>query len=312
MYITDNLEIDAQNRENGDMPTVSAVIVTHNRLDYLKLAIQSVKEQDYKQLIDIIVVDDASTDGTDKYLKSLDGIVSVLIPKEESRGGNHARNVGIENARGEYVAFLDDDDQWMPNKISAQIEELLSHPGSAIAGCRRLFRDDNGKEWEEGYRPEGVLGEQVLYMIPYSTSCLMVSKQLLDSVGRFDENLTHWQEYELEMRLLLDGREVVRPEEPFVIYRVSSSDPARLSRNLDRWETAVAYIEDKHHDEIIHASKEAQQKRKFMIALDGAKRADTLHLKKRERVFLLQAFLARPSLRGLIKFFLCKPSLHSI
>ena len=312
MHIVDKVGFDSNNSKNSDMPTVSAVIVTHNRLDYLKLAIQSVKEQDYEHLIEIIVVDDASTDGTGEYLKSLDGIVPVLISKEESKGGNHARNVGIDYARGEYVAFLDDDDQWMPNKVRSQIEELLNHPGSAIAGCRRLFRNDSGKEWEEGNPPEGVLGEQVLYLIPYSTSCLMVSKQLLDSVGRFDENLTHWQEYELEMRLLLEGREIVRPEEALVIYRVSSTDPARLSRNLDKWEAAVDYIEDKHHDEIIHASKDAQQKRKFMIALDGAKRADSLHLKKRERAFLWQAFLACPSLGGLIKFVLCKPSLHSI
>ena len=312
MSTMDDIYTKSQTDNTKTLPTVTAVIVTHNRLEFLKLAIQSVKNQDYKQLIEIIVVDDASTDGTGDYLKSLDGITPILIQKEDSKGANHARNVGIEIAHGEYVAFLDDDDQWMPNKISSQILELFNNPGSSIAGCRRVFRDDNGKQWEEGYPPKGVIGEQVLYTMPYVSSCLMVSKELLDSVGRFDEQLTHWQEYELEIRLLLSGREIVCPEEPLVLYRVSTADSSRLSMNLDNWEIAVSRIEDKYHDEICRASTEAQLRRKYMIALDGAKRADTLHLKSRERAYLWQAFRALPSLRSFTKFVLCKPSLHSI
>lgn len=88
---------------------VSAIITTHNRLDLLKQAIKSVKQQTYID-IEVIVVDDASTDGTKDYCSALTDIHYIYIPPSESRGGNHARNVGIRNANGYYIAFLDDDE----------------------------------------------------------------------------------------------------------------------------------------------------------------------------------------------------------
>lgn len=96
------------------MKLVSAIITTHNRLSLLKRAVESALSQTYKN-IEVIVVDDASTDGTPEYCNELP-LRYIYIPKEESRGGNHARNLGILAAKGEYVAFLDDDDYWLPRK----------------------------------------------------------------------------------------------------------------------------------------------------------------------------------------------------
>lgn len=90
------------------MKLVTAIITTHNRLELLKRAIESVYAQTYK-CIELIVVDEASMDGTGDYCKKLP-LQYIFIPKAESRGGNYARNLGIKAAKGEYVAFLDEDD----------------------------------------------------------------------------------------------------------------------------------------------------------------------------------------------------------
>ena len=98
---------------------VSVVITTKNRKDLLLRAINSVRNQTYKE-IEIIVVDDASTDGTREICENMDDLVYVYIPLNESKGGNYARNLGIKTANGEYIAFLDDDDYWEVSKIQKQ------------------------------------------------------------------------------------------------------------------------------------------------------------------------------------------------
>lgn len=83
---------------------VSAVITTHNRRDLVQRAIQSVKNQTYKDL-EIIVADDASDYGTEQILCKVEGINYIRVEKQNSRGGNHARNVGILFSKGDYIAF---------------------------------------------------------------------------------------------------------------------------------------------------------------------------------------------------------------
>lgn len=104
---------------------VTAIITTHNRLELLKRAIESVMTQSYPN-IELIIVDDHSTDGTDEYCKQLSisthNITYINIPREQSKGGNYARNLGIKNSHGVYIAFLDDDDIWLPEKINLQVQ----------------------------------------------------------------------------------------------------------------------------------------------------------------------------------------------
>ena len=103
-------------------PLVSAIITTHNRKKMVGRAIESVLCQTYKNL-ECIVVDDASDESAESVCKSYP-VHYIYIPKEESTGGNHARNVGIMKAKGKYVAFLDDDDYWLPTKIEKQVAYL--------------------------------------------------------------------------------------------------------------------------------------------------------------------------------------------
>ena len=123
---------------------VSCVIITHNRIDYLKRAVNSVVNQTY-QNIEIFVVDDASDDGTEVYGEELKekGITYIRIEKNESKGGNYARNIGIQYSSGDYVAFLDDDDYWLPDKIERQVNYATYHQNVGMIYGGLAYEYDN-------------------------------------------------------------------------------------------------------------------------------------------------------------------------
>ena len=229
---------------------VSVIITTHNRQELLSRAIESVLLQSY-QNIECIVVDDASEDGTKEYCESIESINYVRISKDESKGGNYARNLGIKNALGEYIAFLDDDDYWLPEKIEKQINLLIEKQCSLVFCGRKLeyvkknaeifYRDDlpNSKY-------KGDLSTEILMSICTTTSAIFVKRDMLFEVGLFDENLKFWQEYELSIRLA-QKTFFYFVNEPLVVYRVDLNDSQRLTNKFYEWMEAVDYIKGKHH-----------------------------------------------------------------
>ena len=106
-------------------PLVSVVIPTYNRKNKVVEAINSVISQNFES-IEILVIDDGSTDGTAEFLTSLSLPITVIT---KSNGGvSSARNTGIKASKGKYVAFLDSDDLWLPGKLAAQVDFLNNHP----------------------------------------------------------------------------------------------------------------------------------------------------------------------------------------
>src|SRR5581483_7703419 len=102
------------------MPKVSVVVSTHNRAELLHAAIASVLSQSFQDF-EILVVDDHSQDHTAQVVQRFrDGRIKYLR-HETRRGGAAARNTGIQNSSGEYIAFLDDDDEWLPEKLETQV-----------------------------------------------------------------------------------------------------------------------------------------------------------------------------------------------
>lgn len=98
------------------MQKVSVIIPTHNRSDRMIRAVDSVRKQTYKNL-EIVIVNDASVDDTEEVVRKIDDERIVYLKIEKSQGANHARNVGVSHSTGEYLAFLDDDDEWFDEKI---------------------------------------------------------------------------------------------------------------------------------------------------------------------------------------------------
>ena len=150
---------------------VSCVIITHNRVDMLKRAVNSVMNQTYKN-IEIFVVDDASSDGTENYGKELinKGINYIRIDAKDSKGGNYARNIGINESTGEYVAFLDDDDYWLPEKIEKQVIYAEEHRDVGMIYSGLAYEYDNKcLNYKSLPNPEyqGDLIEKELFILRY-------------------------------------------------------------------------------------------------------------------------------------------------
>ncbi len=259
---------------------VSAVITTHNRKELLVLAIESVLNQTYKN-IECIVVDDASDDDTKEYIKKYideNKIKYIYIPKEESKGGNYARNLGIQNAMGDYIAFLDDDDEWLSQKMEKQMVAMKEDTETGFVYCGTISEKNLDKasripqEIDNDKYKDGNLAKEVLVHIICNTSVILVKKELLEKIQGFDENLKFWQEYEMCIRLLQNTRaKLVR--ENLVIYRIFEGDKNRLSNKIEGWEEAVAYILDKHKELYDKLTKEEEAQRRIYLYIDGISRA---------------------------------------
>lgn len=249
------------------MISVSAVITTHNRKDLLCYAIRSVLSQTYKN-IECIVVDDASTDGTREYCESLSEITYIPIEQKDSKGGNYARNVGVESSHGEYIAFLDDDDEWLPDKIEKQMNLISSDVEFVYCGRLIEYIDNRGicvvKDYPK-YGAKGDMSKKILSRIYCVTSEILVKRQLLIDVGLFDIDIKFWQEYELCIRLFQHTK-VDFVNECLIKYRASNVDNNRLTNKYYSWLDAVRLIEKKHsslYDKLDNLSKMKHRLRLF-------------------------------------------------
>jgi len=187
-------------------PLISVVIPTYNRAALLREAVQSVLAQTYDGW-ELVVVDDGSTDGTSAYL---DGIADARvrhIVREHSGNAALTRNVGARTARGSYIAFLDSDDLWRPEKLALQMEDLDAHPECGWSYTGVALVDEGGRElnaaagrpWvaHRGWILERVIDRPALV----ATSSVLVQRQLFETVGGFDESLLRCHDLDLWIRL---------------------------------------------------------------------------------------------------------------
>ena len=229
---------------------VSAIIVTHNRFNLFKIALDSIRNQTYPNL-EIIVVDDASTDETESYCGSQTDIKYLRINLGDSKGANHARNVGLSAAVGDYIAYCDDDDQWLPDKTTEEVKLLEKKKDVGFVYCGRIIcRYENGQLINENIERiaksnRGWLKKRIMYTIPCVTSTIMFRRDLLLSVGGFDTLLKYWQEYELSMRLCQITK-IDFVDMPLVKYRLDYSDSARKSSRYEQWVPVPQQIYNKH------------------------------------------------------------------
>lgn len=276
---------------------VSAIITTHNRINLLPRAIDSVLGQTFKD-IECIVVDDASTDGTEDYCKNLGTIRYIRIPQKESKGGNYARNLGIKAAQGDYIAFLDDDDVWYHTKIEKQIEAIKTNQ-CGLVYCGRDFekvnRETNEFETAKGlssFKQEVGFSKRILWQIPSTTSCILISKDLLYRGGLFDETLRFWQEYELMIRLAQFSN-FYCINEPLVLYRVDANDKNRLTNKYGAWKEAVRYIRKKHSKLYSKLSTDDYVKYLYLVWKDAILRTNAESSKRANEYYKVLCYYCR-------------------
>jgi glycosyltransferase involved in cell wall biosynthesis len=188
------------------MPTVSIVIPTYQRLDYLKEAVESVFAQTYTDW-ELIVVDDGSTDGTAQWLESLGDARVVVITVQHTGNPSRVRNIGVARGTGEWIAFLDSDDLWAREKLTRQLASLAEQPSRRWSCTGVSFIDANGDAIAQragapySAHSGWILEKLITFAAAATMPTLMVRRSLFDEIGGFDESVILRQDYDLELRL---------------------------------------------------------------------------------------------------------------
>ena len=225
------------------MSKVSVIIPTYNRATVLERAVQSVRAQTFEDM-EIIIVDDGSTDNTEEIVRSIHDKRIRYIRCETNRGPSTARNEGLKVARGKYVAFLDSDDEWLPEKTENQValmESLSEDWGFSSTGARfikdgcreSLTRPDPARE---GY----AFADLVFGRIYIPTPGLMIRTKCLEHAGLFDDRLRVNEDNEFLLRLSRKYKLAIVPEPAVIVHRVTTKPRA------DLMERACLLILQKH------------------------------------------------------------------
>ena len=184
----------------ADSFQVSVVIPTFNRARQLEFAIQSVLDQTFAPA-EIIVVDDGSNDGSRELLKAKFGN-RIHYHYQDNRGVSHARNVGIGLAEGNWIAFLDSDDQWLPEKLQVQLAAIQSNPEYAFCHTNEIWIR-NGKRvnpMNKHDKTGGHIYQNCLPLCVVSPSSVLIQKQVFNDIGYFDEALPVCEDYDYWLR----------------------------------------------------------------------------------------------------------------
>jgi glycosyltransferase involved in cell wall biosynthesis len=227
------------------LPSVSVVIPTHDRPDFVRKAVRSILEQDYSGSIEALVVFDNSEPvefATPRAMPAPRSVVSLT--NNRNRGAFGARNTGLLAAEGDLIAFLDDDDEWLPGKLARQVDVLLSRPVDVVFTGVRYRAGERYRDYIPRFSRDdpvrGLVGGGVF--MPLQT---MVGWREPVHGDLIDENFRTGGDQEFVLRLLVRLRAELIAEPLVLMNRGHSS---RLSMNYERKVENVAYMRAKHAD----------------------------------------------------------------
>ncbi len=184
---------------------ISVIIPTYNRGYLIERAIESVQNQTYKE-IEIIVVDDGSTDNTEEIVSKISDSRIRYLKNPTNRGVSHTRNIGIAAARGTYLAFQDSDDIWKPEKLHKQMECMKQgNYGMVYCAFEREFPDGAVVYYPPKEMPmqekQGEIVTSLLRQNLISTQTMLIKKEVISQVGLFHEGMSNLEDYELALRI---------------------------------------------------------------------------------------------------------------
>ena len=219
-------------------PAVTVIIPTFNRASLVVRAIRSVLGQTCQEW-ELIVVDDCSTDGTEQAVKGFSDKRIRYIRHDQNRRGGAARNTGLRHARGEYVAFLDSDDEWLPEKLQKDLEVFRSSdPSVGLVYTGKMIMDEQGTvlkvrmPTKSGWVYDALLDWDFIG----SASRVTVKKQVMERVAGFDETFVNCQDYDLWLRMARVSGVACVPYCLVRRYLVSDRMTASLRNICDSWD----------------------------------------------------------------------------
>jgi glycosyltransferase involved in cell wall biosynthesis len=214
-------------------PLISVIIPVFNRQCWIAKAVDSVLAQDYPRF-ELIVVNDGSTDKTAHVLSSYGKKIRVL--NQKNSGVSAARNLGIKAARGDWIAFLDSDDYWFAQKLSAQMQYFQKNPDMRICQTEEIWVR-KGMRVNPGLRHKkksGMIFEKSLALCLISPSAVMLHRSLIDEHKGFDESLPACEDYDLWLKITCTIPVGLVPE-PFIVKQGGHADQLSAQPGLDRY-----------------------------------------------------------------------------
>jgi len=232
-------------------PAVSVILPTHNRAALLKRSIKSILDQTCKDF-ELIVIDDASTDDTEDVIRNFGDKRIRYIKQQVNMGAAAARNAGITASKGKYIAFQDDDDEWLPAKLSKQVEVFENNRNPDLGVVYSTYwKVDDEKRTET--RPnkimpeDGIVFEEALYdkLRGIGIQTVLTRRGIFDEVGMFDEAFPRWIDHEF----------FIRASRKFLFYRIDEplvncyETPGGISSSKKNQTIARKMILDKYADD---------------------------------------------------------------
>lgn len=229
---------------------ISVVIPSYNRAATIERSVNSVLNQTYKD-IEVIVVDDCSTDNTFDVVKKLINADNRVryYKLDKNSGACVARNKGLELAQGEYIAFQDSDDEWLPEKLELQMKAMTKNQADACF-CQFTRFNAHGEmvvpNLESGFVPRDVLLAESIV----STQTLIGKKHIFDNV-KFDSAMPRLQDYDIVVRLSKNSTFYLLAQPLVNMYEQSDS----ISTNWEKLKTAMEVLKRKYQEDIKNNKK---------------------------------------------------------
>ena len=214
---------------NNNIPLISVVMPAFNAERYICESIESVLNQSYEN-IELIVINDGSTDNTAQAVAHL--MHAIIYIETENKGVSAARNLGIQQAKGEWIAFLDADDIWLPNKLQSQLDGLdecsWSYTDSFYLGDHYTAKT---KRSDLSPLLAGDIFEALLTENIITTSSVIVRKSLIQDLGGFDESLAALEDWKLWLDIAKEHA-ISYIDQPLLMYRVYPGSTSRKARKM--------------------------------------------------------------------------------
>lgn len=244
------------------MKLVSIIIPTYNRKAYLETAVDSVLKQTFSNF-ELIIIDDGSNDGTDSLANSLwqkDERIKYIY--QSNKGVSSARNMGIKNARGELIGFLDSDDYWLEDKLEIQTEFFDSHPECDICHTdEKWIKNGVFQKIPKKYQKEGGdIFEKALELCAIGPSTVLMKREIFDKIGLFDESLPACEDYDMWLRITAKYKVFLLPQD-LVVKRGGHPDQLSMTiPHLDKYRIMAI-------EKIIKSGELSEKQRNLAISM---------------------------------------------
>jgi len=261
------------------MKTISVIIPSYNRAHTLPRALDSVLAQT-RPADEIIVVDDGSTDDTEQLITH--HYPQVIYIKQENQGVSAARNRAIEIAQGEWLALLDSDDQWLPEKLATQLARLDQQPDHKLIHSDEIWIRNGVRvnQMKKHAKSGGWIFENCLPLCAISPSAAMIHRDLFMETGLFDEALPACEDYDLWLRITARYPVLYCKEALILKYGGHEDQLSQQHWGMDRFriQALVKCLEDNSLKHDNRAAAQAMLNKKINVVLKGARKHNNTSL----------------------------------